>query len=210
MTDKFIESLVQEATVVKPARNPFVTSAIWVSLTTLYLLAVAAIYMNYRADLLAKLGQPTFLAEIALLVGIIITSAISAALLTFPDLHQKRWLTLLPALMFMLLAITIGLAWQADNPPAAPPLHEWHCTLEIALLALVPAAWLFYSTRNHASTHPYFTGSTALLSAFGIGALSLRLSEQTDSITHVLQWHYLPLIVVAFIGAYLGKIWLRW
>jgi hypothetical protein len=51
MTDKLIESLVQEVTVVKPAHNPFITSAIWISLTALYLLAIAAIYRDYRADL---------------------------------------------------------------------------------------------------------------------------------------------------------------
>lgn len=210
MTDKFIESLVQEATVVKPARNPFVTSAIWMSLTALYLLAVAAIYMDYRADLLAKLGQPLFLAEIALLAGMIITSAISAALLTFPDMYQKRWLAFSPSMTFGLFVVVMGLAWLADTPPARIPANDWHCAMAITLIALIPAVWLFYSMKNHASTHPYLTGSTALLSAFATGAISLRMREETDSIIHIVQWHYLPLMIAVLFGGYLGRLWLRW
>lgn len=43
-----------------------------------------------------------------------------------------------------------------------------------------------------------------------MGALSLRLSEQTDSILHVIQWHYLPMIAVSLVGLWLGKTLLKW
>ena len=61
-----------------------------------------------------------------------------------------------------------------------------------------------------ASTHPYSAGSVALLAAFGIGALSLRLAEPTDSIMHVMLWHYLPMLSVAILGLWLGKLVLKW
>ena len=80
----------------------------------------------------------------------------------------------------------------------------------IASLTLLPAAWMLYVMRSLASTHPHLAGSIALLSAFSIGALSLRLSEQTDSIMHVMQWHYLPMIAVGLIGLGLGKLLLKW
>jgi len=38
----------------------------------------------------------------------------------------------------------------------------------------------------------------------------LRLYEQTDSIMHVIEWHYLPMIVFGIIGMWLGKTALKW
>ena len=63
---------------------------------------------------------------------------------------------------------------------------------------------------SFASTHPYFAGSITLLSAFSIGALVLRLLESTNSIMHVIQWHYVPMIGVGFLGLWLGKLVLKW
>ena len=54
------------------------------------------------------------------------------------------------------------------------------------------------------------TGCIALLFAFSIGAIWLRLYEQNDSIMHVIQWHYLPMIVFGIIGLWLGKLILKW
>ena len=75
---------------------------------------------------------------------------------------------------------------------------------------LLPALWMFFLMRNFASTHPYSAGSIALLSAFSMGALSLRLTESTDSIMHVVQWHYLPMVVAGVLGLWLGKKFLKW
>jgi hypothetical protein len=49
-----------------------------------------------------------------------------------------------------------------------------------------------------------------MLSAFSIGAITLRLSEQTNSIIHVIEWHYLPMVGVAWLGVWLGKSLLKW
>ena len=38
---------------------------------------------------------------------------------------------------------------------------------------------------------------------------ALRLYEVNDSIMHVIQWHYLPMIAFGFIGIWRGKVALR-
>jgi hypothetical protein len=43
-----------------------------------------------------------------------------------------------------------------------------------------------------------------------VGALWESLHEQTDSIIHVVEWHYLPMIGFGIIGMWLGKKALKW
>jgi len=83
-------------------------------------------------------------------------------------------------------------------------------TLSITLLALLPAVSIFFVMRKFASTHLYWSGGIAMLAAFSVGALWLRLYEQTDSIMHVIEWHYLPMVLIGLTGMVLGKLILKW
>jgi len=64
--------------------------------------------------------------------------------------------------------------------------------------------------RKYASTHYRLAGSVALLSAFSVGAMWLRLHEVNDSIAHVIEWHYLPMLAIGLIGLWLGRVVLKW
>lgn len=208
-TDDLIGTLVQDAAPVRRVAHPFRLFLKWMGGAVAYI-ALSLVYSGLRPDLMLKLHSPLFLAELGLLACIVATALLSAALLAFPDVYQKRKLAFAPVLMLALFVLVIFLSWRADTPPAPPPVHSVQCLIFIASLSLPPAVWMFYSMRKFASTHHYLAGSIALLSAFSIGALSLRLSEQTDSIMHVIQWHYLPMIGVAFVGLWLGKMLLKW
>ncbi|TAJ81235.1 MAG: DUF1109 domain-containing protein [Gallionellaceae bacterium] len=207
--DDLVASLAQEATAVKPAPHPFALSLRWIGAAAIYL-AVALAFSGLRPDLMEQLNAPWFAAEIAALLGIFVATALSAALLAFPDLHQKRGLALAPAWTFALFLLVLFFAAGADTPPAALPVHSFECTLGITLMALLPAAWTFYAMRGFASTHCRLAGSAALLSAFSAGALWLRLHEATDSIAHVIGWHYLPMLGIGLLGLWLGKRLLKW
>ncbi len=208
-TEKLINRIAQQAAPVKPATHPFTLSAKWLGATVAYL-AATVLLSGVRPDLTAKFDSPLFMAELGLLAAIVVSTCLSAALLSFPDLHQKRLLAFAPAAIGILFMLVLGVSWQADNPPTPHVAHTLQCTLQIALLALLPAALMFYSMRGFASTHPYLAGGIALLAAFSIGAISLRLIESTDSMLHVIQWHYLPMTVAGLIGLGMGKIFLKW
>jgi len=208
-TEELIKALAQDATPVKPVAHPFVQCAKWMAGGTVYV-ALSVMYLGLRPDVMTRLHSPMFVAELGLLGGIIVATILSAALLAFPDMHQKRGVAFAPVFAIMLFVLAIFLAWQADNPPSALPEHNVECFLCITSLALLPAAWLLYSMRKFASTHPYLAGGIALLCAFSIGALALRLSEQTDSMAHIVQWHYLPMIGVGIVGLWLGRVFLKW
>lgn len=207
--DELITKLAQDTATVKRAPHPFMLSIEWMTVAVLYL-AVALMISGTRHDLLLKLHDPWLAAEIAALVGIFISTSLSAALLSYPDLHQLRRIAFAPLVTFALFVVVMLLAWQADNPPAPLPIHSFECTFSITLASLLPAAWMFYVMRKFASTHTQWAGGIAFLFSFSIGALWLRLYEQNDSITHVIEWHYLPMIAFGMIGMWLGKVALKW
>lgn len=207
--NELITKLAQDTATVKRAPHPFMLSIEWMVVAAFYL-AVSLMISDARHDLLPKLHDTLFAAEIAALVGIFISTSLTAALLSYPDLHQKRRIVFAPIVMFALFVLVMFLAWQADTPPAPLPVHSFECTVGITLLSLLPAAGMFYAMRKFASTHYHLAGTSALLFAFSIGALWLRLYEQNDSIMHVIQWHYLPMIGFGIVGLWLGKIMLKW
>lgn len=207
--EDFVVSLAQDDTPSRPAPHPLLLSLRWLAGATVYL-AVSLWISGVRPDLMHKLHQPMFDAELAALALIFVATALSAAVLAFPDLHQMGRTALAPVLPFALFIAVLFFAWRADYPPAPLPLHSFECTLSITLFSLLPAAWTFYSMRKYASTHYRWAGSVALLSAFSVGALWLRLHELNDSIVHVLEWHYLPMLGIGLIGWWLGKAVLKW
>jgi len=207
--DNLISKLSQDAKAVKPAHHPVLLSLEWITFIVFYL-AVSLMISSIRPDLMVKFQHPWFIAEIVALVAVFITTSFSAAFLSFPDIYQKRFIVLAPIISFALFALVMFLAWRADSPPSPAPVHSIECTLNITLMAILPAALVFYVMRKFASTHHYWSGSTILISAFSIGALWLRLYEQTNSISHLITCHYLPMIGIGLIGMWMGKVFLKW
>jgi len=207
--EELINKLAQDTAAVKPAPHPFMLSAKWMLAAAAYLV-VSLMLTGTRPDLMSKLSDPWFIAEMAALVGIFFATSLSAALLSFPDMHQMRRAAFAPVVSFALFVLVILLAWQADSPPAPLPRHSFQCTSMISLFSVLPAIWIVMQMRKFASTHYQWAGSIALLFAFSTGAIWLRLNEVNDSITHVIEWHYLPMIAVGLGGMWLGKRALKW
>jgi hypothetical protein len=207
--EQLIAGLSKDAQTVKPAPRPWLLGLKWLGVAAVYLL-VALLIAGPRPDWAQELHKPWFVAEVVLLLGILVSTAFSAAILSFPDLHQQRRTAFAPVWVFILFALAMVFSWFADNPPSPLPVHSFECTLSILMFSLLPTAGIFYAMRRFASTHLHLSGVVAVLFAFSTGALWLRLHEQTDSITHLIEWHYLPMIAVAAAGWGLGKIFLKW
>lgn len=207
--DKLVEQLAEEASPVKPAPKPWRLSLLWAIAAVLYV-ALSVWISGPRSELLQKLQEPWLAVELLVLLLLFVSASLSAAVLAFPDLHQMRAAAWSPLVMFALLIITLTLAWHADSPAAPLPVHNVECTVSITLFSLLPATWTFLSMRRYATVHQRWAGSVALLAAFSVGALWLRLHEENDSINHVILWHYLPMLVIGIIGWSMGKRLLKW
>ena len=207
--ERLISQLASDPAGVEAAPHPYRLALTWTGAAAAYL-AAALLVSGVRPDLAQALARPWFVAELAALLLIFLATSLSAALLAFPDLYQKRGVALAPLWAFALFLGVLLLSWLADDPPAALPAHSLQCSACIVLLALLPAAWIFYTMRKFASAHYLWAGSAAMLAAFSVGALWLRLQEANDSIAHVIEWHYLPMLAFGLCGMLLGKALLRW
>jgi hypothetical protein len=207
--EQLITTLSQDAVAVKPAQRPWLLSMQWLAVAAGYLI-ISLTISGLRPDWLQQLHKPWFVFEVMVLTGILVSTAVSAAILVFPDLHQQRRGAFAPVGVFALFLIVMIFALLADDPPAPLPMHNFECTLSILMFSLLPSVGIFYAMRKFASTHLQLSGLVALLFAFSTGALWLRMHEQTDSVIHVIEWHYLPMLAVGLAGLWLGKLILKW
>ena len=173
--ENLVLSLSKEAAPVKPAAQPLLLSLKWIAFALAYL-SIALGVFGSRPDLLLQLQHPLFVAELIVLFGLLVTAALSTAVLAFPDLHQQRAQAFFPLWMIVLLVLVLAFAWLTNTPTsAAQHTHSIQCTLALLLFSLLPSVSIFYAVRRLACTRPQQAGSMALLFAFSTGALWLRL-----------------------------------
>lgn len=210
--EQTISRLVETAEPVKqPARpqNLFIT---WLG-GTIISTALIVFFMQPRPDLAAKLTSALFLAEITTLFLLIITTALTAVWLCFPDLRQRPKILLLPLLpivVFTLLSLYRNNHPELSALPAPEAVEGLDCALCITMIATAPAAWMFRILRRHATIYPQWAGAIALLAAASIGLLVLKLVEDNDSLLHLLTWHITPMLLLGIAGYFIGKKYLSW
>lgn len=213
-TADLIANLSVEA---KPLKK-VVAPSYW-SVRLLAVLAVYAIgcqlFLGLRPDLGVQLTRPLFTIETLLLSLLLLSSALAAVLSMYPDACQKPQLLKLPYAVFTaLVALMVFQLWMPHDTrmvmPEGAGAHGMECALCIASAALIPSALIFALLRKGASVRQFQAGSFAVLAASAIGGLTLRLAEENDSIIHLVQWHYIPTLLFAAIGALVGKWLLRW
>jgi len=207
-TEQLIKSLSVERGTARRATIPSRILWQWLLVSVASVVVMLAIF-GLRDDLREKLADGFFVAEILTLSAITISMAFAAAIYSFPDLYQRKYSLLIQPIALSSFAISLVFASMGgSNAPA--PAHDFICLFCITLFSMFPAVWMFVLLRKQATTHQKIAGCTALLAACSIGALTLRLSEKTDSIEHLILWHYLPMLGYALIGAWLGKKFLKW
>lgn len=175
----------------------------------------AQIFLGLRPDLATQFTRPMFSVEILLLVLLIVSSARAAIFSMYPDSFQRKNLSRLPYGLFILLILFMFFQFMMPHDPmmvipSTLHAHGIECTLCIASVAIVPSAFIFGLLRKGASIRPLHSGSFAVLAAAAIGCLTLRLSEANDSLIHTLSWHYIPTLLFAGLGAWIGKALLKW
>jgi hypothetical protein len=158
--------------------------------------------------------RPLFTAEITLIFLLFLTSLISASLNIYPDLYQRSQLIKLPYAVFLaLIFLFIFQIFIPDNSesliyPDIP--HKIICSACITFLSFIPAILIFIILKKGASTKPFQAGLFTVMAASSLGCLILRLSEDNDHLSHILIWHYSPMVFLALIGTIIGKLLLKW
>jgi hypothetical protein len=209
--DTTIERLAAATTRAEAPPTPGRAVALWL-VVSLGVSLLMMLTMTLRTDLAAQCQQNNFWREAVVLIGIIISSSVSAIWLSYPDLRQQRWVVALP--LPFLAAYIFLLASRALAPVAATTAleadHSIECSLCIMIFALIPGLMLFRIMRRYATAHPRAAGTLALLASASIGNLALKFAEANDSVPHLLLWHMTPIILLGVGGGWLGKKFLSW
>lgn len=208
-TEQLIRQLSHGVQPVRAVSSPFELFIKWLVVSLIYLSSML-LFFHLRPDIADKFSSPLFVAELVMLALLVITSSLSAVFLSFPDMCQKRWLVFTPIFAIMLFVGTLVVEYISDSALVIEPSHGIKCMLCISMFALFPAFLMFMLLRGQATTHYYTVGAVSLLAATSIGAITLRLSENTDSMLHLVKWHYTPIIAFGILGLWLGKRFFKW
>ncbi len=212
-TDELITELAKKAAPVKPLpKAAFLTRY---SLLALFIyLAVICAVSGLRADLGARITDPFFVTELALLLFISGACAASAIRARYPDFAGGNFF--MNSALPRLIAFLIFAAIQAElffYPPITNFPTENHgllCALSVSLIGSFPGAALFLAIKKGAGVIPAQAGAYAVLSGATAGCLALRLTEISDDPFHLIGFHYFPTLLLTLTGAYLGGKLLKW
>jgi hypothetical protein len=179
----------------------------------LYLTTILAI-MGVRSDISHVMMDPFFMTESAF---ILITAGIAMAisiLFAFPDRQLPKKILLLPISLFVLF--NAYLAYQLIYPAAfyqaLPQTHSftYECTRDIILFSIFPLVMMAYILKMGAVTQSNWAALTASIAAACLSYLAVRFMEANDNIIHLIQWHYLPMLLIIILSLVIGRKILKW
>jgi len=212
-TQQLIRELSSQASPVKLLRPARYAMLLLVTLS-IYAVCAQCWLEGFRPDLAVQLVRPLFIGELFLLMAMLVSATVAAAYAMLPHAAYQKPLMRLPyvfsGLMLALLTFQLFLPQDTRMVMSDETSHTHECTMYIALSSMLPAALIFGLLRKGATIVPGAAGVLAVIASVSVGALTLRLAEVNDEITHLLTWHYVPSVFFAALGALIGRFLLRW
>jgi len=206
-TNKLIEELSKNIESVK-IFSPFKLFLIWG--ISLIAVALFMVFVVRREDLWLKLQSGSFFSEIMFAFATGLFGALAASWLATPDVKQQKWVIWLPFLSLTFLMMLV--AYQVVIQPVNITESDFGigCAVDIFIFIMIPAVILLFILRKAASTHNILSSVVAVISVASFGYLCSRLICPNDILEHLILWHYLPILLVAIIAAFIGAKVLKW
>lgn len=193
--------------VLPPARTMFVRWA----LVSAVSVAAGAAWFGLRGDAGERIGSPDFLARALLAIALAATAARHAWSLSVPGTEPDGLARIAPQIL--LAAWAAALVWPLVGASMVDRLMavRWHpaCAWQMATVAIVPAAWMYWQIRRAAPYDLGWTSVQAALASAGVGALALQWICGLDGAGHQLLWHVVPLLLITGATSLAGRRLLR-
>jgi hypothetical protein len=211
-TEDLIRQLAADAKPVRPLRPLAVRVTGWL-LVAVASLGLAMTIMGVRRELGDAADQADFAVETVLLIITALSAAVGALAVSIPGAERTRLLRWLPVMAGVATVVWAAgeLAFASTTgAPAGRLTFGWHCVYKTASVAAVPSVALFFMVRRAAPLHAAWAGFLAILATTAVGVLGANVICPYDRPLHMLVWHVAPLMLLAGLGAALGRWLLRW
>lgn len=210
-TDDLIDALAADA---GPARGPPRRLALVAVLGALAALALVLTWLHTRHDLMSAMRGGMFWMKAAYTGVLGLAGYLAIERLARPTGSGRRgWI--LGGVALAVLAVA-GV-WQAlVSPDIQAALHmlrghSWHsCSRNIMALGLPMLALGLVAVRGMAPTRPVAAGFATGLFAGGVAATVYGLHCPENTFTFVALWYSLGVLLLAALGAVVGRWVLRW
>ena len=176
-------------------------------------LALFALMLHPRADLIDALRSPAFVYKLIVTASLAVTagSLLSEVARPLPTSGRGRgWLLVAPILLALGVVAELYIQPAALWPARLIGHNAIHCVSLIPVLAAGPVLCLFIALRRGAPSCPATAGAVVGLAAGGIGAVLYALTCPDDSPLFVATWYTMAIAAVTAATAYAGRRLLRW
>ena len=211
MSDKMIDSLVDDLTPVKPlkARNGL---ALTLVIAAVFAVAVA-VFGGLRGDILMGIPHPMFFLRAGALLLLGVTSSYAVIAMSQPAVGNsfKGWVwALLAALLLPATAIVMAMMAAPDNMAILVPRYGLECLGISMLLGTGIAATQVMWLRRGAPVALNRAGWLVGMSSGALGAAAYSLHCPFNSIFYVGLWYSLAVVLCAVVGRLVVPHLIRW
>ena len=206
-TNDLIDNLAKDLKPVRPLPRAGVRAAV----LSLWAVALGFLIMKAvhepRSDLANALHQNVYLVQGLAMVLAGLMSAYAAFRLSVPDTRIRP-----PVVTALSLSTIIWLAMIAGEfalSGGQMPEPAESCFIGLTMAMSLPLIVAIIMVMHSAPVWRGWAGYAMVLSTGSFGALVMRVTCPSDSPSHLLVWHFLPVLGLALVGVPLGKILLN-
>lgn len=174
---------------------------------------VFAVLLGPRPDFAAAAETPRFLLKFVITAVLAATALVQVAILARPGGHpgaRAAWLAIAPLLVLAAVLVEFATVPAVDWRARWIGTNALLCLTFIPLIGIGPLAVFLAALRRAAPTRPALAGAAAGLLSGGLAATFYAAHCFDDSPFFVATWYSLAIVILALVGAGVGRVVLRW
>lgn len=213
-TNELIDALTRDLQPVRRLQAPCMRAAALCGFALAAVAAVIHVLGGPRPDWRDVLHSPALMAGDLLMPVAGFLAAVAAFILAVPDTKIRRPVVLLLGLATLAWA---GICLKAAAAVTLQDIHaEFHeiaesaaCVKALVFMSAIPLAASFFMALRAAPVWRGWAGYALTLSMASFGAFGMRFFCPSDAPSHLMLWHFLPVVILSVFGGLLGRVILR-
>jgi hypothetical protein len=208
-TEALLRALAADAA--RPVVDIRLAIAVALAIGVALSLTLFGLVFRPRPDIGMAIHAHSFLLKLALMAILTLTTTglLPVVARPLPPFGLAR-LMIAPLMLAVAVVVELNSFSPSDWAARALGRNALHCLGSIPLLSLPPAGCLFFALRRGAPASASLAGAVAALVSAAIGASLYALTCPDDSPLFVALWYSLAIGSITWLGAVVGRRWLRW